>query len=142
MGKKNIAVDVDGVLAQYSGWDGLENIGDPIEGAREFLTTLQEKYRVVIFTTRCNVERNINNIPQEEKQGGTSDPENYLFRVVRGWLDRHSLPYDDIYVGQGKPIASAIIDDRAVACRPQIDPQAFQNALWLVAELDGMYDKK
>lgn len=35
MQKKTVAVDLDGVLADYStGWQGIEHIGDPIPGAR------------------------------------------------------------------------------------------------------------
>jgi len=33
-----------------------------------------------------------------------------------------------VYVGKGKPRVSAFIDDRAVACSPMTDKNAFKNA--------------
>ena len=44
------------------------------------------------------------------------------------WLEKHGFPFVDVYVGQGKPRVNAIIDDRAVACQPQYDTNAFADA--------------
>jgi len=57
--KKSVCVDLDGVLAQYDGWKGVEHIGDPIPGAVQFTKKLQEVARVVIFTTRTNADPKI-----------------------------------------------------------------------------------
>jgi hypothetical protein len=40
---------------------------------------------------------------------------------VKEWLDKHGFAYDRIWTEQGKPIASAYVDDRGVACRPEED---------------------
>lgn len=109
---RNVAVDLDAVLAKYDGWRGVEHIGDPLPGAVEFTRALQAlPCRVVIFTTRTNADPEIS---------GRSESVDMLTQRVRLWLDAHGFAYDDIYVGQGKPLAAAYIDDRAVPCLPQI----------------------
>lgn len=110
--RKTIAVDLDGVLADFrDGWKGLDHIGDPIPGAREFLRRLHELGDVLIWTTRCN----------PELARGTAAP--LLRTIVREWLVRHGLMQyvADIWIGPVKPIAAAFVDDRAVRCAPQ-DP--------------------
>lgn len=48
-----IAIDFDGVLAQYDGWKGEEVVGEPLPGAIGFLHYLQhEKIPFAIFSTR------------------------------------------------------------------------------------------
>lgn len=108
--KKTVCVDVDGVLADYSaGWQGLDHIGDPIPGAVEFTKELAEFADIVIYTTRCCEDLNGRN--------GLKAP--MLRKLIQEWLDKHGFTYHDIYVGQGKPICAAFIDDRAINCRPQ-----------------------
>lgn len=121
--KKTVCVDLDGVLAKYDGWKGIDHIGDPIEGAVEFMQKLDELYKGVIFTTRCNPE--LNQLPVEELSG----------RVQR-WLDDWGFTYDSIYTGVGKPICIAFIDDRALNCRPQVMGQ--QNYNYVLKQLIGM----
>lgn len=116
--RKTVCVDLDGVLAQYDKWLGIEHIGEPIEGAVAFTKRLGEFANVLIFTTRCR-----------EKQGdGTTlgytknddpRPASELKKIVADWLDKHGFHYDDIWTGPGKPIGSAYIDDRSVVCTPQ-----------------------
>lgn len=105
--KKNVTVDVDGVLAAYTTWKGELHIGDPIEGAVEFTKRLAEKYRVVIHTTRMNYTLNRELTPPAAR------------RQLQEWLDKHGFVWDHIFTGPGKPIAIAYIDDRGVSCRPQ-----------------------
>jgi hypothetical protein len=105
--KKTIAVDLDGVLAEYHEWKGLDVFGPPLPGARLFLIELRKVGEVVIYTTRCCEELN----PPEKAH--------LLVNRVRQWLDRHNMPYDHIWSGQGKPIYACIIDDRAIPCEPQ-----------------------
>lgn len=106
--RKTVCVDLDGVLADYSqGWQGVDHIGEPIPGAREFLQALSAMADVVIFTTRCNPEVN------------KPESVNLLKRRIEEWLHKHGMPYDDIYTGIGKPIAAAYVDDRAIECLPQ-----------------------
>jgi hypothetical protein len=107
--RKKVCVDLDGVLADYSqGWQGVENIGDPIPGAVEFTRSLSTGADVVIHTVRCN--------PEAQKGSGLSAAQ--LHDNVKAWLDKHGFAYTEIYTGAGKPMAAAYVDDRAVRCRP------------------------
>lgn len=117
--KKSIAVDVDGVLAQYDEWRGLDHIGDPIPGAVEFTKKLGERFDVIIFTTRCSEEVN-----------GEVDKAPLLVNRVRCWLDKHGFEYDHIWSEKGKPLCLAFIDDRGIRCEPQKadDPNDVYNA--------------
>ena len=106
-GKRDICVDLDGVLAEYNGWKGYDHFGDPLPGAVEFTKKLSELGRVVIFTTRaCPLQNEAT--PQELK------------KKIETWLQKHGFHFDSVYIGVGKPPAAAYIDDRAVQCRPQI----------------------
>lgn len=107
--KKTIAVDLDGVLAQYSGWQGLEHFGRPLPYAGQFMERLKSLGHVMVYTTRTNASCH------PDYSGDA------LVSVVKDWLDKYNIPYDRIYEGEGKPIASAYVDDRAVTCRPQDD---------------------
>lgn len=101
--KKIVAVDIDGVLVDNSRseWKGPDIIADPVPGAREFLEELAGLAHVLIFTSRVN-ERNVHDMPG----------------IIKEWLDRHQLTYDGIWSGIGKPSYMAVVDDRAVSCRP------------------------
>jgi len=122
---KTVCVDLDGVLAQYDGWKGVEHIGDPIPGAREFVMALCAlPSKVCIHTTRTNPVAN------KGKDGRE------LRLLVEDWLIKHDFPYDSIACGEGKPLAVAYIDDRAVVCRPlKDDAYDFDRAL---AEARGL----
>ncbi|MDF1812731.1 MAG: hypothetical protein P1V20_10975 [Verrucomicrobiales bacterium] len=121
---KSICIDLDGVLATYDGWKGIEHFGEPVAGAVEFTKKMAKKYRVIIFTSRTHEE--------EGRDIGKARS------LVGAWLDRHGFAYDEIYTGVGKPFASAYIDDRAVSCRPQEDGQkAFEVASMQVEKLTG-----
>ncbi|MEJ7848223.1 MAG: hypothetical protein WKF92_09065 [Pyrinomonadaceae bacterium] len=126
--KPRVCVDLDGVLAKYDGWKGIENIGPPLPGAVEFAKSLAKIADIVIFTSRCSLD-----------QGGLAEKSGIspgkLRLIVAGWLEKHKIPFADIYTGQGKPRASAFIDDRAVPCSPQEDPSAFPATLKRTREL-------
>jgi hypothetical protein len=107
--KKTVCVDLDGVLARYDKWRGIDHFGEPIPGAVEFTKALAEIADVVIFTTRCNPEIN------------RPEAVHLLVNRVRKFLDEHGFVYHDIYSGSGKPMAVAYVDDRAVVCRPEKD---------------------
>lgn len=107
--KPKVCVDFDGVLARYQGWTGKEDIGDPIDGALEFLRSLTRFSEVILYTSRVGDET-------DRKR-------------IAAWLDEHAMPSVSIHLGTEKPRALAYIDDRAVACRPQeIGPAAFTAA--------------
>ncbi len=114
--KKSVCVDLDGTLADYSkGWQWQDIIGDPIPGAVEFTRKISEFARVIIYTTRC-----------KGKLFDRDEDPVVLANIVKSWLDKHGFYYDEVDIGQGKPIASAYVDDRAVVCRPEMsrDPEA------------------
>lgn len=128
--RKSVCVDLDGILAQYDSWKGVDVIGDPIPGAREFLQELSEKYSVVIHTTRTNPLANSEFIRNNKDVDGRQ-----LRLIVEDWLVKHNMPFDSISMGEGKPIAIAYVDDRAVMCCPQKSSLAFENALLTIDHL-------
>ena len=117
--KPRVCLDLDGVLAQYDKWKGVDHIGDPIPGALEFTKQLAKIAEIVIFTSRC---------AQDVLEGSRITPGMLRIRVIE-WLEKHKFPFTDVYTGQGKPRAAAFIDDRAVVCSPQTDKDAFTTAL-------------
>ncbi len=121
MGKKTIAVDLDGTLAEYKKWIGVKVIGKPLPGAKEFLEELHRRgYRILIYTART-AGRN------KGKDGKYTQED--LNAIVENWFKKHDMPYDAIHFGDSKPAASAFIDDRAVECRPQENAKAYEEAL-------------
>lgn len=87
--KYTVAIDLNGVLDQYSGWKGEGHEELPKEGVREFLENLSQKYRVVIHTTQP--------VPKVWK-----------------WLDRHNLSDYVARVTNRKVPAVVYLDDRAI----------------------------
>ncbi|KXK01360.1 MAG: hypothetical protein UZ17_ACD001001821 [Acidobacteria bacterium OLB17] len=133
--KPRVCVDLDGVLAQYDKWRGIDHIGEPVEGALQFMKKLARFASITIFSSRC---------AQDVLEGSRISPGQLRIRVIE-WLEKHKFPYTDVYIGQGKPRAAAFIDDRAVLCSPQTDEGAFDAALAqtriLVKKPHGMPDR-
>lgn len=49
-----VGIDLDGTLAKYDRWQGIQHIGEPIEPMRQFvLKLLRAGVEVRIFTARC-----------------------------------------------------------------------------------------
>lgn len=109
MKRKTVCIDLDATLAQYDRWRGVEHIGDPIPGAQAFVAAVNEFADVVIFTTRMNAEVNSSHSVCD------------LGQRIHDWLASHKFPSVGIWCGQGKPLAAAYVDDRAVICRPMRD---------------------
>lgn len=91
-----IAVDFDGVLADYDGWKGADVLGEPRNDVIEVLRVLRsEGWRIIVHTTRS---------------------EEHIADYLRG----HQVPYDEInrnsaYQNAGtKPVATVYWDDRAL----------------------------
>jgi hypothetical protein len=95
---KTVAIDLDGTLATYEGWQGEEHFGRVRPHARETLQALRDRgCRIIIWTTRGNKT------------------------LVAEWLDSHDLIYDYINENPDQPkdssekvIADLYIDDRAI----------------------------
>jgi len=86
-----IAIDFDGTIAKDKKFP---DIGEPEEGVKEALSKIKEMgYTILIYTCR------------------SKDAE--ALELVREWLDKHEIPYDDIFEGE-KPFAKFYIDDRAI----------------------------
>jgi len=87
--KPNICVDFDGVLNNYKGYKGADELYEPRIGAREFLQKLSEKYNVIILSART---------PSK----------------IYDWLIEHDLKEYVCDVTRTKAGAIAYIDDRAI----------------------------
>lgn len=111
MKRKTVCIDLDATLAEYDGWQGVEHIGDPIPGSQAFVAAVSEFADVVVFTTRMNTDVN------------KGYDVNRLGYLIQDWLTSHKFPAVGIWCGQGKPLAAAYVDDRAVICRPMRDDQ-------------------
>ena len=84
-----VAVDFDGVIADYHGWAGAFQFGNILPGAKEALQELKDMgYAIVVFTTR----------------GDTP--------AIREYLTKNQIPYDS--VTDKKIKAEVYIDDRAM----------------------------
>ncbi len=123
--RPRVCVDLDGVLAQYDKWRGVDHFGDPVPGALEFAKKLAKFAEITVFTSRC---------AQDVLEGSRITPGQLRVKVIE-WLEKNKFPYTDVYTGQGKPRAAAFIDDRAVHCDPQNNDEAFESTLTAVKSL-------
>ena len=94
--RRTIAVDFDGVIAEYEGWRGNGALGAPRPDVLKALGTLRsEGWKVVVYTARG---------PEE----------------IADYVVQHGIPHDEInrnsdYRTRGtKPLADVYWDDRAV----------------------------
>ena len=86
--KMNIAVDFDGVLNNYSGYDP-HDLCTPRSGVEDFLKQLNKQFDVIIYSTRNSSH------------------------IVK-WLEKYHLDKYIKVVTDKKPVAVAYIDDRAI----------------------------
>jgi adenylylsulfate kinase len=94
--EQTIAVDFDGVVAEYDGWKGAAVLGSPRKDVLRALHTLRsEGWKIIIHTTRSASE-------------------------ISEYLVLHNIPHDEInqnssYQNAGpKPVATVYWDDRAL----------------------------
>ena len=81
----------------------MKYFGTPIKGAKKALINLRRKgYKIIIHTCRVNPVLN-NSYSLDE-----------LYMKVKKILTKNEIPYDEIWLGTGKPLADYYIDDRAI----------------------------
>ncbi len=105
--QKIIAVDLDGTLAEYDGWQGVEHIGSPIQKIVHTLRILKERdWYIRIFTCRLNgTNTKLGRVDLIKKNQAP----------IKNWLDAFNIPYDEITLNiEGKPFAHVYLDDRAL----------------------------
>ena len=110
-----VCVDVDGVLASREYAKGAGEIGEPIDGAVDFTRELHETADIIILTARLSADHK----KLKKTKKAFAEALEQTKTQVKEWLDKHGFAYDRIWTEQGKPIASAYVDDRGVACRPE-----------------------
>jgi len=109
MNTKAVAVDLDGTLAYYESWQGIDFIGGIMPGAKRFMNALHELgFHIIIHSTRLSPTINANYSLDELKA------------PIEKWLSENGIPYDEIWTYPGKPLAIAYIDDRAIQCKPML----------------------
>ncbi len=126
--KPRVCLDLDGVLAEYDGWKGIGKIGPPLPGAREFAENLSKVADIVIFSSRCSSE------PDARGDISGLTPGQARIHIIE-WLEKNEIPFTDVFMGEGKPRVAAIIDDRAVSCRPQESEESYAETLEAVGRL-------
>ncbi|MBQ3310520.1 hypothetical protein IJG72_00430 [bacterium] len=92
MFKKTLLIDLDGVLNQYKGDFNKDIIPPVLNGAKEFLNKISQKYDIKIFTTRNKL------------------------KTVK-WLIENELDIFIIDITDKKELAWAYIDDRCIQFR-------------------------
>jgi len=94
----HIALDLDGTLAHYNGWRGMDHIGDPIPAmvtkVREWIAAGD---KITIFTARVS------------DQAEAPDASHYITK----WLLANDLPPFEITATKLKSF-TLFVDDRAV----------------------------
>jgi hypothetical protein len=98
-----IGVDLDGTLAHYEGWLGLDHIGEPIEPMmKQVHEWLEKGFEVKIFTARVAVTG-----PLKEE----------VVMHIHNWCVKHGLP--PLEVTNVKDFGMVeLYDDKAFHVRP------------------------
>lgn len=130
---KSVALDLDSVLAEYHGWEGHDNIGEPINGAVDFTHELKRlEYYIIIHTTRVSTFA-------VENSGKFIEE---LYDFVENWLKANDFKFDEIYIGKGKPVAVAYVDDKAITFNPMLtDTVTFADILLEIEALTELSQK-
>jgi len=103
-----IAVDLDGTILDFS-WEkwvkyGVKYLGKPKAFAIPVLKFLQSfGYKIVVHTARINstYQDTYTDLCKRQTQ-------------LESVLKKYGVPFDEIWTGNGKPIADFYIDDKAI----------------------------
>lgn len=132
-----VAVDLDGVLAEYDPGKAPYGykIGYPIPGAKEFVKILKGlNCEIIVYTARLSDDAY--NVMYEQKGddiGGRDSYYSYMIDCIDKWLEYNRIDVDGIYCS--KPVADYYIDDKAIECRPQENGRMAFNAV--LAKIQG-----
>lgn len=88
-------VDLDGCLAHYDGWRGIEHIGEPVPAMLERVKGwIAEGKKVKIFTARIyrRIEAAAAIGGEYEKFRALRDEANLVEYHIWKWLEKHGLP--------------------------------------------------
>lgn len=115
-----VAIDFDGVISDFSkGWQGIDVMGDPLPGAKEFLKWCKENNIITILHT-CRLNP-IDPFTGEQRTG--------ISKILLDWFIRHGLVIPDIFwTKPGKPFAHSYVDDRGINFQPRYTSMGFQIA--------------
>jgi len=98
----NIGIDFDGVIHKCSkGYHDGTIYDEPVDGAKEALKEISNKYTIIVYTCKARSDRGLVN--------GKTGTE-----LVWEWLKRHDLSQYVSKVTAEKPRAVAYIDDKAL----------------------------
>lgn len=101
MSKGWIGVDLDGTLAEYHGWQGVDHIGEPVPKMMARVRRwLREGREVRIFTARVCENRQ-----GDDLDGSASEAR----RHIVDWLRKH-----EVFGPDGEPIAVTNLKDYAM----------------------------
>ena len=108
-----IGVDLDGTLAHYDGWKGVEHIGAPIpKMLQRVKTMLVQGKEVRIFTARCH------------------DGQQRTIDIIQDWCEQH--------IGQRLPVTNVkdfamvtLFDDRCVQVEANTG-DTLEDKLWRI----------
>jgi ribonucleotide monophosphatase NagD (HAD superfamily) len=100
--EKVIAIDFDGVIHRSSlGFHDGTVYDPPIEGAREALQRLSERYTIIVYSCKANPRRpRINGLTGEE--------------LMWEWLEKYDMKQYVHKISFEKPNAVCYVDDKAV----------------------------
>lgn len=134
-----IGVDLDGTLAQYSGWQGLDHVGKPVPVMLARVRYwLAEGYTVKIFTARATAgERGTEPIKKWLAENGLPDLEITNckdFAMIELWDDRAV----QVVANTGKPFLSPSIFGRPAA--PILPDESSGETFYLLKKKFGAHD--
>ena len=114
--RATVAVDFDGTLCA---WD-FPYAGPPKRGAVAVMQAMRKAHiHIVIHTCRMN-----------EWRDSARQDRNFIIRTMERWLEKHQIPYNEIWCYTGKPVANAYIDNRGIAFR--------DNWQQIIPEIEGL----
>ena len=92
-----VAFDLDGTLAEYHGWNGIEHIGEPIPTmVKRWKEYRAKNIKCVIFTARAS------EAPEQEM----------AMKIIQAWAMQHLEEIPDI-TNEKTPDIVRVYDDRA-----------------------------